>query len=283
MWVCGCVWRDLLISHLPLPRTSTRRWAARRSTFGISLSLCIRMASSCSTIHIRPPLPLHLPTPFSSPLSSPLPLSSFAPSPLSSQGTSIVWLSCTRLVGTGWRLDSLSCCTHSSFRSEQPPSPLSFHFTAPLPPSLPSLAHFSLPTSPLLPSLPSPLPLLSSPSPTPPLPLLSLPSPLPPLSSPSPLLSLPTPPLPPLSSPSPLLPSLPSPLPPPLLPSLPSPCSQWTSLMQKQEGPYPRQSSADRKEALYHDIIDYFDKGKVTAVYNVREEQGRRMEGEGGG
>ena len=33
--------------------------------------------------------------------------------------------------------------------------------------------------------------------------------------------------------------------------------------MQKQEGPYPRQSSAERKEALFHDIIDYFDKGKV--------------------
>ena len=49
--------------------------------------------------------------------------------------------------------------------------------------------------------------------------------------------------------------------------------------MQKQEGPYPRQSSADRKEALYHDIIDYFDKGKVAAVYNVREDGGRRMEG----
>lgn len=33
--------------------------------------------------------------------------------------------------------------------------------------------------------------------------------------------------------------------------------------MQKAEGPYPRQSSAERKEALYHDIIEYFDKGKV--------------------
>ena len=33
--------------------------------------------------------------------------------------------------------------------------------------------------------------------------------------------------------------------------------------MQKSEGPYPRQSSAERKEALYHDIIKYFDKGKV--------------------
>lgn len=33
--------------------------------------------------------------------------------------------------------------------------------------------------------------------------------------------------------------------------------------MQKQEGPYPRQSSAERKEQLYKDIIDYYDKGKV--------------------
>ena len=52
--------------------------------------------------------------------------------------------------------------------------------------------------------------------------------------------------------------------------------------MQKQEGPYPRQSSADRKEALYHDIIDYFDKGKVRMSfhYNVREEgEGRRGKG----
>lgn len=38
---------------------------------------------------------------------------------------------------------------------------------------------------------------------------------------------------------------------------------QWTSNMQKQEGQYPRQSSAERKEALYNDIIDFFDKGKV--------------------
>ena len=36
--------------------------------------------------------------------------------------------------------------------------------------------------------------------------------------------------------------------------------------MQKAEGPYPRQSSADRKEALYHDIIEYFDKGKVSTI-----------------
>lgn len=38
---------------------------------------------------------------------------------------------------------------------------------------------------------------------------------------------------------------------------------QWTSNMQKQEGQYPRQSSAERKEALYNDIIEYFDKGKL--------------------
>ena len=37
--------------------------------------------------------------------------------------------------------------------------------------------------------------------------------------------------------------------------------------MQKAEGQYPRQSSAERKEALYQDIIDYFDKGKVSIVY----------------
>lgn len=38
---------------------------------------------------------------------------------------------------------------------------------------------------------------------------------------------------------------------------------QWTSNMQKQEGQYPRQSSAERKEALYNDVIEYFDKGKL--------------------
>ncbi|XP_064383161.1 dedicator of cytokinesis protein 1-like [Halichondria panicea] len=38
---------------------------------------------------------------------------------------------------------------------------------------------------------------------------------------------------------------------------------QWSQQMQKQEGQYPKQSSADRKECLYHDIIDYFDKGKL--------------------
>ena len=55
--------------------------------------------------------------------------------------------------------------------------------------------------------------------------------------------------------------------------------------MQKQEGPYPRQSSADRKEALYHDIIDYFDKGKVRIAchYNIREEGGGGGGGGGGG
>ena len=42
---------------------------------------------------------------------------------------------------------------------------------------------------------------------------------------------------------------------------------QWTPNMQKQEGKYPRQSSAERKEALYNDIIDYFDKGKVCIFY----------------
>ena len=41
---------------------------------------------------------------------------------------------------------------------------------------------------------------------------------------------------------------------------------QWSLSMQKAEGPYPRQSSAERKEALYHDIIEYFDKGKVSDV-----------------
>ena len=36
--------------------------------------------------------------------------------------------------------------------------------------------------------------------------------------------------------------------------------------MQKQEGQYPRQSSAERKEALYNDVIEYFDKGKVCML-----------------
>lgn len=38
--------------------------------------------------------------------------------------------------------------------------------------------------------------------------------------------------------------------------------------MQKQEGNYPRQTSAERKEALYRDIIEYFDKGKVGLHHN---------------
>ncbi len=42
---------------------------------------------------------------------------------------------------------------------------------------------------------------------------------------------------------------------------------QWSQQMQKQEGQYPKQSSADRKECLYHDIIDYFDKGKVRKLF----------------
>ena len=41
---------------------------------------------------------------------------------------------------------------------------------------------------------------------------------------------------------------------------------QWTAHMQKQEGTYPRQSSAERKEALYNDIVEYFDKGKVCFI-----------------
>ena len=41
--------------------------------------------------------------------------------------------------------------------------------------------------------------------------------------------------------------------------------------MQKAEGQYPRQSSAERKEALYQDIIDYFDKGKVSFVITSEE------------
>lgn len=47
-------------------------------------------------------------------------------------------------------------------------------------------------------------------------------------------------------------------------------CSkQWSQSMQKAEGPYPRQSSAERKEALYHDVIGYFDKGKVCWIIVV--------------
>ena len=37
--------------------------------------------------------------------------------------------------------------------------------------------------------------------------------------------------------------------------------------MQKAEGPYPRQTSAARKEALYEHIIEYFDKGKVSEAH----------------
>lgn len=44
---------------------------------------------------------------------------------------------------------------------------------------------------------------------------------------------------------------------------------QWSQSMQKAEGQYPRQSSAERKEALYQDIIDYFDKGKVNICISV--------------
>ena len=39
---------------------------------------------------------------------------------------------------------------------------------------------------------------------------------------------------------------------------------QWSPTMLKPEGPYPRQSAAERKMALYDDIISYFDKGKVS-------------------
>ena len=44
---------------------------------------------------------------------------------------------------------------------------------------------------------------------------------------------------------------------------------QWTNQMQKQEGQYQRQTSSERKEALYSDIIDYFDKGKVRVHMHV--------------
>ena len=39
---------------------------------------------------------------------------------------------------------------------------------------------------------------------------------------------------------------------------------QWTNEEMKKEGPYKKQTSAERKEALYHDIIDYFSRGKVN-------------------
>ena len=38
---------------------------------------------------------------------------------------------------------------------------------------------------------------------------------------------------------------------------------QWSSTMQKHEGAFPRQTSAERKEALYDEIVTLFDKGKV--------------------
>jgi hypothetical protein len=38
---------------------------------------------------------------------------------------------------------------------------------------------------------------------------------------------------------------------------------QWSNTMLKPEGPYPRQSAAERKMALYNDIISFFDKGKL--------------------
>lgn len=44
---------------------------------------------------------------------------------------------------------------------------------------------------------------------------------------------------------------------------------QWSSTMQKQEGAFPRQSSAERKEALYDEIITLFDKGKVGVSTTV--------------
>ena len=37
------------------------------------------------------------------------------------------------------------------------------------------------------------------------------------------------------------------------------------------EGPYPAQTCAERKEALYRDIISLFDKGKVSATVFLRE------------
>lgn len=39
--------------------------------------------------------------------------------------------------------------------------------------------------------------------------------------------------------------------------------------MLKAEGPYQRQSMAERKMALYNDIISYFDKGKVHNLFLV--------------
>ena len=48
-------------------------------------------------------------------------------------------------------------------------------------------------------------------------------------------------------------------------------CAQWNALPQKQEGQYPSQTSAERKEALYLDIINYFDKGKVRLLSGIME------------
>lgn len=35
------------------------------------------------------------------------------------------------------------------------------------------------------------------------------------------------------------------------------------------EGPYPAHTCAERKEALYQDIISLFDKGKVSGTLSV--------------
>ena len=35
------------------------------------------------------------------------------------------------------------------------------------------------------------------------------------------------------------------------------------------EGPYPEQTCAERKNALFNSIIDLFDKGKVTIYVGV--------------
>ena len=43
---------------------------------------------------------------------------------------------------------------------------------------------------------------------------------------------------------------------------------QWSSTMQKHEGTFPRQTSAERKEALYDEIVTLFDKGKVGVPWS---------------
>jgi len=48
---------------------------------------------------------------------------------------------------------------------------------------------------------------------------------------------------------------------------------QWSELPQKQEGQYPPQTSAERKETLYLDIINYFDKGKVRYIEEPQKER----------